>query len=181
MIVAAILENDFMKNLGQQQIEEITDAMSPVSYQPNDWIIKEGDIGSDVFILEEGRVEVSKEGRVLHTMGPGKVFGELAVLYNCTRTASVKAIGLCKLWAIHRQCFQSIMMKTGLIKQKEYMEFLKTVPSFSKLPDEHITKIVDVLEEVYPSTLIYSLLFIHLTLSSVFPVYPSRYLHQQKS
>ncbi|XP_015785761.1 cGMP-dependent protein kinase 1 isoform X1 [Tetranychus urticae] len=147
LIVAAILENDFMKNLGQQQIEEITDAMSPVSYQPDDLIIKEGDIGSDVFILEEGRVEVSKEGRVLHTMGPGKVFGELAVLYNCTRTASVKAIGLCKLWAIHRQCFQSIMMKTGLIKQKEYMEFLKTVPSFSKLPDEHITKIVDVLEE----------------------------------
>lgn len=147
LIVAAILENDFMKNLGQQQIEEITDAMYPVSYDSNDLIIKEGDIGSVVYILEEGRVEVSKEGRVLHTMGPGKVFGELAVLYNCTRTASVKAIGLCKLWAVDRQCFQSIMMKTGLIKQKEYMEFLKTVPSLSKLPDEHITKIVDVLEE----------------------------------
>ncbi|XP_053208313.1 cGMP-dependent protein kinase 1-like isoform X1 [Panonychus citri] len=147
LINAAILDNDFMKNLDQQQIKEITDSMYPVNFEPNTWIIKEGDIGSVVYILEEGRVEVSKEGKVLHTMGPGKVFGELAVLYNCTRTASVKAIGLCKLWAIERQCFQSIMMKTGLIKQKEYMEFLKTVPSFQKLPDEHITKIVDVLEE----------------------------------
>ena len=158
-----------MKNLDQQQIKEITDSMYPVNFEPNTWIIKEGDIGSVVYILEEGRVEVSKEGKVLHTMGPGKVFGELAVLYNCTRTASVKAIGLCKLWAIDRQCFQSIMMKTGLIKQKEYMEFLKTVPSFQKLPDEHITKIVDVLEEVYLPSISFSL--------SLFPVYLSHSFH----
>lgn len=31
----------------------------------------------------------------------------------------------CKLWAIDRQCFQSIMMKTGLLKQQEHMDFLK--------------------------------------------------------
>ncbi|OCT71471.1 hypothetical protein XELAEV_180344405mg, partial [Xenopus laevis] len=30
-----------------------------------------------------------------------------------------------KLWAIDRQCFQTIMMRTGLIKHTEYMEFLK--------------------------------------------------------
>ncbi|KAK2530787.1 hypothetical protein Q9233_006006 [Columba guinea] len=38
----------------------------------------------------EGKVEVTKEGVKLCTMGPGKVFGELAILYNCTRTATVK-------------------------------------------------------------------------------------------
>ncbi len=35
-------------------------------------------------------VEVSKQGKILTTMGPGRVFGELAILYNCTRTASIK-------------------------------------------------------------------------------------------
>ena len=98
--------------------------------------------------MEEGMVEVSKAGKFLHTMKPGKVFGELAILYNCTRTATVKALTACKVWAIDRHCFQTIMMRSGLIKQKEYMEFLKTVPSFKKLRDEHIIKIVDVLEEV---------------------------------
>lgn len=39
----------------------------------------------------EGKVEVTKEGMKLCTMGPGKVFGELAILYNCTRTATVKS------------------------------------------------------------------------------------------
>lgn len=37
----------------------------------------------------EGMVEVTKQGNTLCTIGPGKVFGELAILYNCTRTASV--------------------------------------------------------------------------------------------
>ena len=40
--------------------------------------------------LTEGKVEVSKGGQKLCNMTPGKVFGELAILYNCTRTASIK-------------------------------------------------------------------------------------------
>ncbi|KAK3528760.1 hypothetical protein QTP70_011191 [Hemibagrus guttatus] len=39
-----------------------------------------------------GKVEVTKEGMKLCTMGPGKVFGELAILYNCTRTATVQRL-----------------------------------------------------------------------------------------
>jgi len=44
-----------------------------------------------LFFLTDGKVEVTKEGVKLCTMGPGKVFGELAILYNCTRTATVKS------------------------------------------------------------------------------------------
>ena len=46
--------------------------------------------GSHLFVAAEGQMEVIKEGQVLGQMGPGKAFGELAILYNCTRTASVK-------------------------------------------------------------------------------------------
>lgn len=42
-------------------------------------------------LFTDGKVEVTKEGVKLCTMGPGKVFGELAILYNCTRTATVKS------------------------------------------------------------------------------------------
>lgn len=41
--------------------------------------------------VSDGKVEVTKESLKLCTMGPGKVFGELAILYNCTRTATVKS------------------------------------------------------------------------------------------
>lgn len=44
-----------------------------------------------LLFLSDGKVEVTKESLKLCTMGPGKVFGELAILYNCTRTATVKS------------------------------------------------------------------------------------------
>ncbi|KFM74514.1 cGMP-dependent protein kinase, isozyme 2 forms cD4/T1/T3A/T3B, partial [Stegodyphus mimosarum] len=136
-----------MKNLEMIQIKEITDCMCPVEYAKDSLIIKEGDYGSVVYVMEEGKVEVSKEGKFLCNMGPGKVFGELAILYNCTRTATVKAVMDCKLWAIERQCFQTIMMRTGLVRQAEYTDFLKSVPTFRNLNDEVLIKIADVLEE----------------------------------
>lgn len=40
-------------------------------------------------VYVEGKVEVTKGGQKLCTMDPGKVFGELAILYNCTRTTTV--------------------------------------------------------------------------------------------
>ncbi|VVC26740.1 Protein kinase, ATP binding site,AGC-kinase, C-terminal,Protein kinase domain,cGMP-dependent protein [Cinara cedri] len=97
----------------------------------------------------EGRVEVSRENKYLSTMTSGKVFGELAILYNCKRTATIKAATDCKLWAIERQCFQTIMMRTGLIRQTEYTDFLKSVPIFKDLPEETLIKISDVLEETF--------------------------------
>uniref|UniRef100_A0A087XNI1 cGMP-dependent protein kinase n=2 Tax=Poecilia TaxID=8080 RepID=A0A087XNI1_POEFO len=149
LIKEAILDNDFMKNLELSQIQEIVDCMYPVDYGKDACIIKEGDVGSLVFVMEEGKVEVTKEGMKLCTMGPGKVFGELAILYNCTRTATVRTLIHVKLWAIDRQCFQTIMMRTGLIKHSEYMDFLKSVPTFQGLPEETLSKLADVMEETH--------------------------------
>ncbi|XP_063904047.1 cGMP-dependent protein kinase, isozyme 2 forms cD4/T1/T3A/T3B-like isoform X3 [Zophobas morio] len=149
LIKAAILDNDFMKNLETSQIREIVDCMYPETYRVGSLIIKEGDVGSIVYVLEEGCVEVSRENKFLSTLTPGKVLGELAILYNCQRTATIKAATDCKLWAIERQCFQTIMMRTGLIRQAEYTDFLKSVPIFKNLPEDTLIKISDVLEETF--------------------------------
>ncbi|XP_045036539.1 cGMP-dependent protein kinase, isozyme 2 forms cD4/T1/T3A/T3B isoform X2 [Daphnia magna] len=149
LIKAAILGNDFMKNLELAQIREIVDCMYPVDYPRGSLIIKEGDVGSIMYVMEEGKVEVSREGKYLSTMAPGKVMGELAILYNCKRTATIKAAIDCKLWAIERQVFQTIMMRTGLIRQAEYTVFLKSVPTFTNLQEETLIKIADVLDECF--------------------------------
>lgn len=56
LIKEAILDNDFMKNLELSQIQEIVDCMYPVEYGKDSCIIKEGDVGSLVYVME-GRVE----------------------------------------------------------------------------------------------------------------------------
>ncbi|CAL1674649.1 unnamed protein product [Lasius platythorax] len=149
LIKTAILDNDFMKNLELTQIREIVDCMYPVTFPVGSIIIKEGDVGSIVFVMEEGKVEVSRDGKYLSTLQHGKVLGELAILYNCKRTATITAATDCHLWAIDRQCFQTIMMRTGLSRQAEYTDFMKSVPIFKNLPEETLIKISDVLEETF--------------------------------
>ncbi|CAB4057516.1 PRKG1 [Lepeophtheirus salmonis] len=124
LIKSAIMENDFMKNLELGQIQEIVDCMYVMKYSQGSLIIKEGDVGSIVYVMEEGKVEVSRENKFLSILPPGKVFGELAILYNCKRTATIKAATDCKLWAIERKCFQTIMMRTEetLIKLADVLE-----------------------------------------------------------
>ena len=52
LIKEAILDNDFMKNLELSQIQEIVDCMYPVEYSKESCIIKEGDVGSLVYVME---------------------------------------------------------------------------------------------------------------------------------
>lgn len=52
LIKGAILDNDFMKNLEMTQIREIVDCMYPVEYAAGSLIIKEGDVGSIVYVME---------------------------------------------------------------------------------------------------------------------------------
>ena len=61
LIRSAILDNDFMKNLDMGQIREIVDCMYPVDYTKDSLIIKEGDVGSLVYVMEgkvKGRTEI---------------------------------------------------------------------------------------------------------------------------
>ncbi|XP_041755476.1 cGMP-dependent protein kinase 1-like [Coregonus clupeaformis] len=157
LIQRALLENDFMKHLEQGQIQTIVDCMHPTRLAQGCCVLQEGDDGSLVYVLEEGKVEVTKGGQKLCTMDPGKVFGELAVLYNCTRTATVTALTDIKLWVIDRQGFQTIMMSNGLIKHFQYMEFIRSVPSFQSLPEDILSKVADVLEETHYSEGDYSI------------------------
>ncbi|GBO33477.1 cGMP-dependent protein kinase, isozyme 1 [Araneus ventricosus] len=70
-------------------------------------------------------------------MGPGKAFGELAILYNCTRTATVKAVSDALLWVLDRRAFQTIMMVTGIQRQEENINFLKSsIPYSVTLPKQ---------------------------------------------
>ena len=63
LIKEAILDNDFMKNLELSQIQEIVDCMYPVEYGKDSCIIKEGDVGSLVYVME-GRMTL--QGSLMH-------------------------------------------------------------------------------------------------------------------
>ena len=91
------------------------------------------------FFISEGKVEVTKDNSKLCTMGPATVFGELAILYNCTRTASVKGIKkpyVLKLsWRLSGICGQHICRRgspshtAALINYKTNVDLVSIPPN----------------------------------------------------
>ncbi|XP_071952421.1 cGMP-dependent protein kinase 1-like [Antedon mediterranea] len=146
LIKDAILANDFTKNLDSIQIREVVDCMYPISLKKGDIVINEGDSGIRFYVTAVGELQVSQNGEVLGTMSAGKVFGELAILYNCKRTATVKAATNAEIWAIDRSAFQVIMMRTGMQRQKEHIQFLKSIPLLKNLSSEDLMKLADSLD-----------------------------------
>lgn len=105
-----------------------------------------GETGSYLYVADDGQFDVIKDGRVLGSLGVGKVFGELAILYNCSRTASIRAATDGKVWALERRVFQQVMVSSGLKRMENQMNFLKSVPLLSNLPTNLLAKLADVLE-----------------------------------
>ncbi|XP_051954557.1 cGMP-dependent protein kinase 1 isoform X1 [Xyrauchen texanus] len=147
-IVKAICKNDFLSRLDEEQISMMVELMKVLDHFPGDNIITEGTEGNSMYIVAVGELRVTQAGRDLRNLTSGDVFGELAILYNCKRTASVKAITSVKLWCIERQTYRSIMTNNSKQKREQLMGFLKTACTLKALNDIQLSKIIDSMEEV---------------------------------
>ncbi|XP_060769919.1 cGMP-dependent protein kinase 1 [Neoarius graeffei] len=147
-IMKAMQKNAFLSHLDEEQINMMVELLTYLDHCPGSDIITEGTEGDTLYIVAAGELKVTQAGRNLRTLTAGDVFGELAILYNCKRTASVKAVTAVKLWCIERQIYRSIMTIKSKKKREQLMGFLKTARTFKSLSDEQLSSIIDSMEEV---------------------------------
>ena len=81
---------------------EIAAAASQLEVVEGATVVAEGDFGNALFAIESGRAEVSSGGKRVAILGPGDVFGEIAVLASGRRTASVVALTPMRLIALFK-------------------------------------------------------------------------------
>lgn len=86
-------------------LERLAFAARPLAVAPGELVFEQGQPGDDCFLIERGEVEVAVDGRVVRTQGAGALFGEIALLYDSPRTASVRALGATETWALDRREF----------------------------------------------------------------------------
>jgi len=77
----------------------------PVRYDPGKVIMQEGTGGAFMYVVLEGRVNISIKGGIVGRAGPGGVFGEMALVDQSTRAATATAETSCALLAINRNAF----------------------------------------------------------------------------
>ena len=91
--------------LSMASVEDVAAQLRPVSYAEDAWLIREGDPGNEFLIVDEGAIEVIQGGRVVRTLGPGGAVGEIALLHDIPRTASVRATSPVTAFSLTREDF----------------------------------------------------------------------------
>merc|ERR1719217_2003128 len=80
-----------LKGLTADELAKVADALQVRTFETGQEIIKEGDTGTEFFILETGSAAATKDGKEVLTYEPKAYFGELALLKNAPRAAGVVA------------------------------------------------------------------------------------------
>ena len=80
-------------------------ALRPVEVPEGTEVISQGDVGDRYFVIDEGEVDVFVDGEMVTHLGPGEAFGELALLRDAPRAATVVARGPVRLLALDRDAF----------------------------------------------------------------------------
>jgi CRP-like cAMP-binding protein len=93
---------DLFAPLSASHLEDVAGRFVPVSVSPGEVVIKEGDVGDRFYVMEDGEVAVSQNGRPVATLGPGEYFGEIALLHDVLRVATVTAVSPTTLLALDR-------------------------------------------------------------------------------
>lgn len=150
------VQNSFLfTGLESEQKQAIFDAMEEVKVDLNTEIIKQGAEGDYFYVVESGKYDVYRrdlsnpdlaaEKKVFHYDETGS-FGELALMYNAPRAASVRARTPGILWAVDRATFRHIIIEMQAKKRSTYETWLHQVPLFRDLTKHELSLIADALE-----------------------------------
>jgi len=138
--------------LEQKEIEVVIDAMEVKQYNEGDYIIQQGEDGDYLYVVDSGKLECTKvfkkgdSSKHLCMYGSGQAFGELALLYNAPRAATIQAHTPSKLFALNRATFNHVVKDAAVKKRNRYETFLNKIPLLDTMEPYERSKIADVIK-----------------------------------
>lgn len=147
------LESSFtFKALDEKSLDIVIRAMVVLEFATGDRVLTQGDDGEDLFILSSGQLACSRkpagseEDVFLKNYEPGEVFGELALLYNAPRAATITATEPSVCFSLDRNTFNHIVKNASIQQREKYDLFLNKVEILQELEPYERSKISDCLE-----------------------------------
>jgi CRP-like cAMP-binding protein len=148
-IQAAVSEHYLFEQCAPKEMEKIIDCMQPGAIMQQEFIIRQGDLGDLFYCLESGTADALVDGvGTVASYERRGCFGELALIYNCPRAASVVATSPCTYWTLTLKTFRTILASQSNEANGKRVEFLKKCLFLDPLTSEQISKVAVALEEV---------------------------------
>jgi CRP/FNR family transcriptional regulator, cyclic AMP receptor protein len=102
----------------KRELAQIAGIADEIDLREGKVLIREGERGREFFVLLEGNAEVTKDGRRINTLGPGDFFGEIALVSQSPRTATVTATSPVHTLVITDRSFRRLLDDQPEIQRK---------------------------------------------------------------
>ncbi|KFO29081.1 cAMP-dependent protein kinase type II-beta regulatory subunit [Fukomys damarensis] len=137
------------KNLDPEQMSQVLDAMFEKLVKEGEHVIDQGDDGDNFYVIDRGTFDIYVKcdgvGRCVGNYDNRGSFGELALMYNTPRAATITATSPGALWGLDRVTFRRIIVKNNAKKRKMYESFIESLPFLKSLEVSERLKVVDVI------------------------------------
>lgn len=150
---ARLLQAFMFSALDESELKIVVDAIEEIKGKAGEAIITEGDQGDCMYVLEEGKLDCTKvfagntEPTFLKEYQPGEGFGELALLYNAPRAATITSKTDYVIWKLDRDTFNNIVKDAAAKKREKYDNFLSQVEVLKTLDSYERSKLGDAVKE----------------------------------
>ena len=149
LVMRAVQDNVLFMGMDAAHKDSVIREMYRWTFRSGENAIVQGDLGDNLYVVETGEFHVFVHGRKVATRGRGTLFGELALLYNSPRAATVTAVSDAVVWVIDRFTFRRVVTDLSERKYKAYVSFLQKVPLLQPLAEYERAKIAEALDEVF--------------------------------
>ena len=142
-IYDALQQSFLFKNMRARQIRGVIDSMVKEEIPAKTMCIREGEKGDKFYVSLSGSFNVYVGGNKVKTLnGAGANFGELALMYDCPRSASIESETDSVVFSLDRLSFKKFIMFVNESELDVHVKTLKKVPIMQGLSDKVLSKVL---------------------------------------
>lgn len=105
----ALARAPLFRGLSRGELMGLAKVTEDMEVEKGKALTREGEIGSEFFVIVDGEVSVTQDGEEIRTLSPGDFFGEIALLEDARRTATVTATTPLRFFVLTRQGFRGLV------------------------------------------------------------------------
>ena len=146
------IQSFIFNSLDDKELKTVIDSFEEKNYKSGENVITQGEEGDVLYLVDSGELDCEKVFKAgnkptyLKTYKPGESFGELALLYNAPRAATIRAKTNSICWALDRECFNNIVKDAAIKKREKYENTLKKVEILKSIDPYELGQICDALK-----------------------------------
>ena len=132
--VQALKSAPLFEGLSRKELAQLARVSEDLEVEPGEKLCKEGEIGHEFFVIIDGKVKITRRGRRIATRGGSDFVGEISLLEELPRTATVTAETPVRLFVLTRKDFRHLLDENPNVERKVLRALARRLAEVSKDP-----------------------------------------------